>query len=174
MVAVLKLWRPKTTMRLEGDKAATAAMRRHSARELLTAWSPYLLIVVFVLAWGEPSTKSRIDRWTNSILPASLPANPSVLNGLNVPGLHNQIVRVPPVTASPSPYAAVFTFNWLTASGTACLLATIAAALFLRVGMSGVIKAYTSTFKQLTYAMITVASMLGLAYLMNYSGMTST
>ena len=33
---------------------------------------------------------------------------------------------------------------------------------------------YTATFKQLKFAMLTIASMLGLAYLMNYSGMTST
>ena len=91
-----------------------------------------------------------------------------------VPGLHNMITRVPPVTASPSPYAAVFTFNWMSASGTACLLATLATALFLRVKPAQVAKAYTGTFKQLQFAMVTIASMLGLAYLMNYSGMTST
>jgi lactate permease len=37
-----------------------------------------------------------------------------------------------------------------------------------------VVKTYVDTFKQLKLAMVTIASMLGLAYLMNYSGMTST
>jgi L-lactate permease len=78
------------------------------------------------------------------------------------------------VTASPSPYGAVFTLNWLSASGTACLLATLTAALLLRLRPGQVVKAYTDTFKQLAFAMVTIASMLGLAYLMNYSGMTST
>jgi lactate permease len=174
MVAMLKLWRPKTIMRLEGDKPVTAAMKQHSAGELFTAWLPYLLLVVFVLAWGEPSTKGKIDRWTNSVLSSSLPKNAGVLNGLNVPGLHNQIVRVPPVTPAPAPYAAVFTFNWLSASGTSCFLATLVAALFLRVRPRKVVELYVATFRQLSYAMLTIASMLGLAYLMNYSGMTST
>src|SRR5581483_8507588 len=107
------LWRPRTIMRLEGDRPVTAAAHRHSGREVFTAWLPYLLLVAFVLAWGEPSIKSRIDRWTHSVLSPSLPVNAAVLNGLNVPGLHNQITRVPPVTPNPSPYAAVFTFNWL-------------------------------------------------------------
>jgi len=62
----------------------------------------------------------------------------------------------------------------LSASGTACLLATLAAALFLRVKPLQVVKAYTFTFNQLKFAMLTIAAMLGLAYLMNYSGMTST
>lgn len=64
--------------------------------------------------------------------------------------------------------------NWLSASGTACLLATLAAALVLRVRPSRVVKTYVDTFKQLKLALVTIACMLGLAYLMNYSGMTST
>jgi len=174
MVAVLKLWRPKTIMRLEGDQALSTTMKRHSASELFMAWLPYLLLVVFVLTWGEASIKGRMDRWTNSVLSSSLSKNPGVLNGLNVPGLHNQITRVPPVTPAPAPYAAVFTFNWLTASGTACFFATLAAALFLRVKPKKVVDLYVATFDQLKFAMLTIALMLGLAYLMNYSGMTST
>jgi lactate permease len=174
MVAVLKLWRPKTIMRLEGDGDVTIAAKRHPAREVLTAWLPYLLLVVFVLAWGEPSIKGTIDRWTNGLLPASWPINAATLNGLNVPGLHNAIIRVPPVTSAPAPYGAVFTFNWLSASGTACLLAALTTALFLGIGAGRLMTAYTATFKQLKFAMLTIAAMLGLAYLMNYSGMTST
>ena len=174
MVAVLKLWKPKNIMRLDEDGPVTVAMKRHPAGEVFIAWLPYLLLVIFVLAWGAPSIKAAIDRWTNGLLPAWLPANAGILNGLNVSGLHNQITRVPPVTAAPAPYAAVFTFNWLSASGTACLLATLTTALFLRVKPERVVKAYTSTFAQLKFAILTVAAMLGLAYLMNYSGMTST
>ncbi len=174
MVAVLKLWRPKTIMRLEGDQPLSTTMKRHSASELFMAWLPYLLLVVFVLTWGEASIKGRMDRWTNGVLSSSLSKNPGVLNGLNVPGLHNQITRVPPVTPAPAPYAAVFTFNWLTASGTACFFATLAAALFLRVKPKKLVDLYVATFNQLKFAMLTIALMLGLAYLMNYSGMTST
>jgi lactate permease len=174
MVVVLKAWRPRTIMRLDGDKPVTAKMRTHSAGEVFVAWLPYLLLVAFVLAWGEPSIKLRIDRWTHSVLSASLPKNANVLNGLNVPGLHNLITRVPPVTPAPAPYGAVFTFNWLSASGTSCFLATLVAAALLRVRPRKLVELYVATFRQLSFAMLTIASMLGLAYLMNYSGMTST
>jgi lactate permease len=174
MVALLKLWRPKTIMRLEGDRPVTAALKTHSGREIFVAWLPYLLLVTFVLAWGEPDIKAAFDRWTNGLLGSWLPRNPGTLNGLNVPGLHNLITRIPPVTPKPAPYAAVFTFNWLSASGTACFLATMAAALLLRVKPSKVVQIYKATFRQLSFAMATIATMLGLAYLMNYSGMTST
>jgi len=132
------------------------------------------LLVVCVLALGAPAIKAAVDRWTDGMLPAFLPRNAATLNGLNVPGLHNLIMRVPPVVAKPAPYGAVFTLNWLTASGTACFIATIAAALFLGVGPRQFAGIYRDTFAQLSKAMLTIASMLGLAYLMNYSGMTST
>jgi lactate permease len=133
-----------------------------------------MLLVAFVLVWGEADVKAGLDRFTNGLLPSFLPRNPNVLNGLNVPGLHNLITRIPPVTAAPAPYAAVFTLNWLTASGTACFLATIAAAICLRVKPGQFVGIYKATFHQLAKPMITIASMLALAYLMNYSGMTST
>ncbi len=174
MVVVLKVWRPKTIMRLEGDHPVTAKARTHPLGEILAAWLPYGLLVAFVLAWGEPSIKASLDRWTHGLLSPSFPKNGTVLNGLNVPGLHNLIRRIPPVTAAPAPYAAVFTFNWLSASGTACFLATIAAGLLLGVRPRRFVGLYVATFKQLSFAMLTIASMLGLAYLMNYSGMTST
>jgi lactate permease len=174
MVFVLKLWRPKNVMRLEGDQPITAKARTHSVGEVFSAWLPYVLLVAFVLAWGAPSIKASLDRWTHGILSPSFPKSATVLNGLNVPGLHNLVTRIPPVTAAPSPYAAVFTFNWLSASGTACFLATIAAGLLLGVGPRKFVGLYVATFKQLSFAMLTIASMLGLAYLMNYSGMTST
>jgi len=174
MVVVLKVWKPKNIMRLEGDKPATLATSRHSAGEVFSAWLPYLLLVVFVLAWGEPSVKAVLDQWTHGLLPSFLPVSASGLNLLEVPGLHNLITRVPPVTAQNAPYAATYTLNWLSASGTACFLATLAAAVLLRVSPRQVVKTYKATFSQLAIPMATIACMLGLAYLMNYSGMTST
>ena len=173
MVAVLKLWKPGTIMRLEGDKPVTNKALPHSAGELFMAWMPYLLLVLFVLAWGEPSIKVQIDRFTHGIMPSFLPKAAAGLNGVEVWGLHNAITRVPPVTTAPAPYAAIFTLNWLSASGTACFLATLTAALLLRVPHR-VVGLYVATFNQLKLALLTIASMLGLAYLMNYSGMTST
>jgi lactate permease len=174
MVLVIRFWKPKSVFRLEGDQPVIATPKRHTTGEIFQAWLPYMLLVAFVLVWGEADVKARLDRFTNGLLPSFLPRNPNVLNGLNVPGLHNLISRIPPVTAAPAPYAAVFTLNWLTASGTACFLATIAAAICLRVKPGQFVGIYKATFHQLAKPMVTIASMLALAYLMNYSGMTST
>ena len=174
MVLVMKFWKPKTILRLEGDQPASGVMKHHSAGELVMAWMPYLLLVVFVLLWGDADIKLKINTWTHTLLPAWLPTAPRQLNRLLVPGLHNVITQMPPVTKQAAPYAALFELNWLSASGTACFLAAIATAIVLRVKPGQFVKTYVATFKQLSKAMATIAAMLGLAYLMNYSGMTST
>jgi lactate permease len=174
MVLVLKFWKPKTIMRLEGDKEATVAPKHHTGGEVFKAWLPYLLLVVFVLAWGEPDIKAALNRFTDSLLPASLAQSPTVLNGILVPGLHALITRIPPVTAVPAPYAAVYEFNWLSAAGTACLFAALTTALLLGVKPKQFSGIYVATIKQLKFPLLTIACMLALAYLMNYSGMTST
>jgi lactate permease len=177
MVAVLKLWKPASIMRLEGDKPVTAAASKHSPAEVFMAWVPYLFLVVFVLLWGEREVKPIINQLGDSLLPGSLPTvagTGALAERLMVPGLHNLITRVPPVVPAPSPYAALFELNWFSASGTACLLAIIATAIALRVRPGKVVGVYIDTFKQLRLAMLTIACMLALAYVMNYSGMTST
>jgi len=179
MVAVLKLWKPKNIMRLEGDKPISVTKAQYTGGQIFMAWIPYLLLVVFVLTWGEREIKPHINGIGNSVIPASLPVAAGSADGLTamrlmVPGLHNQITRVEPVVAKPSPYAALYELNWLSASGTACLLAILATALVLRVRPKRLVKIYVDTFKQLKLAILTIACMLGLAYLMNYSGMTST
>ena len=91
---------------------------RPSAGQILLAWSPYLLLVACVLLWGYK--------------PMQGPLN-SVTVPIPWPGLHNLIARMPPVTARVSPYPAIFNLNWLSASGTSCMIATLLTALVLRI-----------------------------------------
>jgi lactate permease len=93
---------------------------------------------------------------------------------LEWPGLHNIVQRTAPVVETVEPYAAVFNFNWLAAAGTACALATIASAMLLRVSPMAYLRLLGSVLKQLSFSLLTIASVLGLAFLMNYSGTTVT
>src|SRR6202162_4426763 len=100
------------------------------------------------------------------------------LNSVSIPiqwpGLHNLIARVPPVTAKVSPYPAIFNLNWLSASGTSCMIACILSCFVLRIPPLQALRIFLSTMRQLTFSLITLGCVLGLAYLMNYSGATGT
>src|SRR5688572_26076591 len=73
MVAVLKLWKPKTIMRLEGDKEIELHPKKYTGGQIFSAWVPYLLLVVFVLVWGEREIKPIINGVGDAVVPAALP-----------------------------------------------------------------------------------------------------
>ncbi len=156
---VMKLWHPANIFRLQGDVPVRETPHQHTRGEIVHAWTPYILLVIFVLLWGYKPFKAELDK---------------VSTQFTVPGLHRLITRTPPVSKAPEPYAAVYNFNWLSAAGTSCFLAAMAAAMVLGLGPKKFAGIYFATHRQLAFPMLTIASMLGLAQLMNYSGMTST
>ncbi len=159
LVVLFKVWQPADAFHLEGESHAVLEIRKHAVGETLLAWSPYLFLVVFVLVWGSP--------WGAALLSTSTVP-------IEWPGLHNLVQRMPPVVTAVTPYTAVYNFSWLSAAGTACGLATVAAALVLRVSPVTYVKLLGSVAKQLFFSLLTIAAVLALAFLMNYSGATVT
>ncbi len=70
MVLVLKIWKPRSILRLEGDTPITSEAPKHSAAEVAVAWLPYMLLVGCVVLWGAPSIKLGLNRWSDSLLPS--------------------------------------------------------------------------------------------------------
>ena len=159
LVILFKVWQPGDTFVLEGAKQITDKHPSHGFGRTMLAWSPYLYLVLFVLLWGIPDIKA----WLNKVTVV-----------FAWPGLHNLVERIAPVVAKPGPYAAPYTANWLSASGTACLLATLAAAITLRMPVSKYVGILVAAWRQLFLSMVTIAAVLGLAFLMNYCGATAT
>ena len=162
LVLLFMVWKPKdyaSSSLADPANAQAEPQVRYSLRQILVAWSPYLLLVICVLLWG----------WQ----PMQKPLN-SVSMLIQWPGLHNQIARIPPVTKSISPYPAIFNFNWLSASGTSCMIATFLSALLLRVSPRQFWNIFAKTMKSLSLALLTLAAVLAIAFLMNYCGATGT
>ena len=62
--------------------------------------------------------------------------------------LHDQVLRTAPIVDTPTPYAAIFNFNWLSAGGTACAFATVAAAITFKVSVGEYFKLLGAVLKQ--------------------------
>jgi len=159
LVLFLRFWKPRDKFQFDEHSTAHVAPPRHPSRDLLQAWGPYILLVIFVLLWGYKPLQATLNAAS-----VSFPW----------PGLHNGILRMPPVVAQPAPYAAVYAFNAISAPGTACLFAAILSAILLGMPPSKFFKVLLSTVKQLLFAELTIAAVLALAFLMNYSGATAT
>ena len=169
MLALLTVWRPSTEYRFSEAPIspvpavppdAVAVIDAPPARStIIKAWMPYLLLVVLVLIWGAGPVQRYLDGATIR---------------LEIPALHNAIQRVPPAVPQPSSYAAVFTFNWLSANGTACFVAAVLAAWLAGLSMIRFLTLAAGTLRRLVFAELTFALMMSLAYVMNYGGMSAT
>ncbi len=78
------------------------------------------------------------------------------------------------LNAAGDPVPTEFKFNWLPAAGTLLIIAGVISMLILRLTPAQGLKTYGATYVELRSAIITVMAVLGLAYVMNLSGQTTS
>jgi lactate permease len=195
LVLFLKVWKPKevwTTTRLRGreaesgeaDASARTTFTRHDTSVVVKAWIPWLILTVFVFAWGFPTVKDFLNGSTKRIevledgtrKEVKVPYAWDGVTKLDFPvaGLHEQVEKVPPVVAKPIKEKAVFTLNWVSATGSGIFLAAILAGLFMGYSLTGLLHKYWQTIKLVKYSLITIAAMLSLGFVTRYSGTDAT
>ncbi|PYP82611.1 MAG: lactate permease [Blastocatellia bacterium AA13] len=167
-IAFLKVWQPKRIWRFKEerdaavDQVADHSREIHNARQTARAWMPFAVLTVFVLLWGLPSLKTRMNLLTT---PAA------ERNGWDVPLLHQAISRDAPVVATRTPEAAKFDFNWLTATGSGCFLAALVSGLMLGLSPRQLTVLFWRTLVRMRFAVMAISFMLGLGFVTRYSGL---
>src|SRR5262249_14162761 len=122
LVLFLQVWQPKEiwtspALRTHDDSAATMQRTASAPREKPTtaqvwfAFMPWIIVCIVLLVWGSGWFKATV--------------NPIATLNYQVPDLHNLIQKVPPVAAKPTPEGAVFSFTWLSYTGSGMLIAAI-------------------------------------------------
>jgi lactate permease len=177
LVAFVRVWKPASTFRFHGEVEAASrpadmtrgASEPHGAsgsnaaprargpldvRSLAYAWSPFVVLTILVGCWGIRPVKAALD--TASVAFA-------------FPVLHDAVV----LPASGRAVPALFTLNWLSATGTAILLASLVSVGIARMRPGTAAALFGRTLASLSAPLLTIASVLGLAYIGNASGMTT-
>ena len=183
LVLFLKVWKPKriwTSTTLKGHEndlsdvpdlasekpvgheadAGAAIFAKHDRRAVVLAWLPWVILSVFVFIWGIPDIKKALD----GISVVKIPFE----------GLHNMIEKIPPVAPTPHKEAAIYNFNYLSATGSGILLAALIAGLFMRYSIVDLVRIYLRTIWRVRYSLLTIVLMLALGYLTRYSGLDAT
>jgi lactate permease len=148
-------------------------VRNYTAGQVLRAWMPFAILSLFVLLWGLPSIKLAMNQATTPAFRVILP-NGKVRPGppgWDVPYLHNSVFRAAPVVTKPTPEAARYDFNWLSATGTACFFSAIVSGFLLGQGPLQLLKIFWRTLVRMRLAMVAISFMLGLGYVTRYSGL---
>ncbi len=150
-VAFLKVWRPANDAAYAVARPPGTINEAHGTIPPWQGWIPWLMVAAVVTSWTI---------WKFA-----------AFHQMNLPwaGLHNAVF----ITLYNKPYAAVFNFQPLT-TGTAILVSSILTALVLGVGVNGFARAMATAWKQIRLPMLTVTAIVGLAFLMNYSGIAYT
>jgi lactate permease len=148
----LQVWRPAADPEFRVKGTSLAAVNAGAVVPAWQGWVPWIIVSIVVIVW----TSVKIF----------------AIGQINVPwpGLHNAVAIT---LYNDKPYGAVWSFQPL-ATGTAILLAAIITAAVLKVSPKTFFSCIGQTFRQAWIAIITVCLIVGLAYLMNYSGLAYT
>jgi len=164
LIVFLKFWRPKQIWQFAYDSDnSTQAKTGYTRRQVLMAWSPYLLLMSMMSFWGTPAFTRFVENKLHW-----------VLNIPHWPGLDGIVYRTAPIVDVPTMYPASYRWNFLTAPGTAMLICAVATLAILRISPSRGLKVFRATCKEVELALVTLAAVVGIGYLANYSGMSYT
>jgi lactate permease len=161
LILFLMKWRPKRIWGFEHEGVRDArGTHGHSRALVVRAWVPWLVLSIVVFTWGLPTVKAKLDKLSAPKLPVS--------------GLHQVVQRVPPVVRKPTAEAAIYSLNWLSATGSGILAAAVISGLIMGFTPWKLLQMYGRTIVRVRFSLVTIAAMLSLGYLTRYSGLDAT
>ncbi|MDA2840559.1 L-lactate permease [Escherichia coli] len=161
----LKRWQPVHIFRFDNTTYQNTDSSPLSRSQVIRAWSPFLFLTATVTLWSLPPFKTLFaPGGTLHDLVITVP----------VPYLDKLIARMPPVVSEATAYAAVFKFDWFSATGTAILFAALLSVIWLKMKPSDAVSTFGSTLKELALPVYSIGMVLAFAFISNYSGLSST
>lgn len=157
LLALLRYWKPRTIWRFSEEPQQTIETKLvYSAGQVIRAWSPFLIMTLMVIAWGLQPVKDAL--------------NSLAIIKFIIPGLQNSIVKEDGLPLLIKP----FEFNYLSNSGIGVVLAALISMPLIGMPYKEGAKTFLITLNQLKFPAITIASVLGFAFIVNNSGMSIT
>jgi lactate permease len=194
-----RVWQPRDVWEFPESRESRVASRDSQAQgpvptrgAVLRAWMPWLFLSLAVILWGLAPGKAFLNGGPRGLATYHAGGRPYVSRLLSpswtVPWLHRAMFRDYPVVPAPvdrariqdpayrndRAEAAVFTLNWLSATGTAILLAALATALLLRVSLTEFLSVAVMTARRMRASLATIMLMLALGFVTRYGGTDAT
>ncbi|MGB9203016.1 MAG: L-lactate permease [Terriglobales bacterium] len=181
LIGFLKVWHPKTIWGHQGhqesEQRAARGHHGYSRGEVARAWLPWLVLMVCVFCWGTFTGKKVMNTPEKVFTSMSTWSTaPSKITNPQIPvtGLNKLSQRMPPVVAKPTPEAAVFGFNWLSATGSGILFAATISGFIMGLSLPKIVAMWWQTLWHVRFSLMTIAAMLSLGILTRYSGVDAT
>ncbi len=158
LTVLLKYWKPKSIWRFRDEpQQLISTGHKYSTGQIFRAWSPFIIMTLMIMAWGMQPVKEAL----NSILDIKF----------FIPGLRDTILR-----PDGSGFLDIkpYDFNILSTAGTATILSAIISLPIIGMSFKEGLKSFAATLNQVKFPIITIASIVGFAFVANNSGMSIT
>lgn len=169
LTTFLRVWQPKRIFRFNDVGASvtdqTLARQNYTAKQVVRAWMPFIFLTATVTIWSIPPFKA---------LFAKGGALQDWVFNFSVPLLDKLVAKMPPVVSEGMPYAAVYKLDWLSATGTAIMVAAVISVIYLRMKPQAAVATFFSTMKELALPIYSIGMVLAFAFISNYSGLSAT
>ena len=172
LIVFLRFWQPKQSLTAETKEISKDDKGTLSGKEVVRAWTPFILLTLFVTLLNTGFFKQLIQAANPKTGQAAGALNSLIFNFPYY--IDGTVARVAPIVKQPTPIKAVFSFAPFTSTTTAILLAAILTIIIFRVNSRIVISTIRETAVELWAPILTICSVLAFAYISTYSGMSST
>ncbi len=171
LTILLKYWKPKHIFRFQDEDVkvdetiVAEARKKYTLGQIAKAWSPFAVLTAMVTIWSIKPFKDLFAK--------DGPLSDLVFS-IKVPYLHQMIEKMPPVVPEITDYDAIYKFDWLSATGTAIMIAAIITIIYLKMKPKEAVNAFTETVGELKTPIYSIGMVLSFAFIANYSGMSAT
>ncbi len=172
LTILLKYWKPKHIFRFkdENDSQVDAELlasqkQKFSIGQIAKAWSPFVILTAMVTLWSIKPFKDLFAK--------DGPMQDWVIS-IKIPYLHQLVQKVPPVVPEVKDYDAIFKFDWLSATGTAIIIAALITIVYLKMKPREALVTFGETVNELKTPIYSIGMVLAFAFIANYSGMSAT
>ncbi|MEY9970740.1 lactate permease [Lysinibacillus sp. RC46] len=165
LAAFLRKWQPKTIYHEPGVEV-TGTLKKYTMKEILVAWSPFYLLTGVIAVWSFPAFKNLfVDGGALDFTTIAL----------KIPGLHDEIIRTPPIVTEANSMPAILQLNFVSATGTSILLAIIlTSVLFPALNIKQTVNLLGDTIKELWLPIFTIVLVMAFANLSDFSGLSTS
>ena len=183
LTLLFKVWQPKHIFRFEnqvdgknqmGDNTSVSApvpTTHYSPAQIIKAWMPFVILTAMVSLWSIKPFKDLFVKGKDGQPDGALV---DMVMSINVPYLHNAVQKLPPVVTKITDYAAIYKFDWFSATGTAIMLAAIISIVMLKMRPKQALSTFGETINELRTPIYSIGMVLAFAFIANYSGLSAT
>lgn len=162
----LRFWQPKNIFKFDESvgSSSTLEVKKHSTKDIILAWLPFVLLIGVILIWTAG--------WFKSLFVGSGVLASTVFK-FDFASL-KEVIQVEPAVKEAKAVKSLFELPIINATGTSILIVALITIPLLRIKLSTAVATFGETLNEMKWAILTIALVVGFAFVSNYSGISAT